>query len=94
MFGAEASRVLNCRLNGAGAGASGVLLALLPITAGATVTYNVTYQPGEISGTFIGNDMNSQPLTVNTVYVSVNDLSNTYAEQLANQKLAQQRGVG
>ena len=53
---------------------------LVSIAPGATVTQNITYQPGEISGAFSGNDMNSQPLPVISVYVSVNDLSNTFAE--------------
>jgi hypothetical protein len=54
--------------------------ALVSITPGATVTWNIPYQPGEISGAFSGNDINNQPLTVNSVYISFNDLSNTFAE--------------
>lgn len=53
---------------------------LVSITPSATVTYNIPYQPGEISGAFSGNDLNSQPLTVRSVYLSFNDLSNTFAE--------------
>jgi hypothetical protein len=53
---------------------------LVAITAGATVAYNISYTPGEISGTVSGNDMNSQPLQVSSVYDSFWDLSNTYNE--------------
>lgn len=54
--------------------------ALVPISAGATVSYNISYTPGEISGTVSGIDMNSQPLQVSSVYDSFWDLSNTYNE--------------
>ena len=53
---------------------------LVSITAGATVSYNISYQPGEISGTISGNDLNSQPLQISSVYDSFDDLSNTFPE--------------
>lgn len=54
--------------------------ALVPITAGATVPYNISYQPGEVSGTVSGNDMNSQPLQVATLYFSFWDQTNDFQE--------------
>jgi len=54
--------------------------SLVAITAGATVSQNIVYQPGEISGAVTGNDMNSQPLQVSSIYLSFDDLSNTFAE--------------
>ncbi|GEM_PF-3087936 len=37
------------------------------ITSGATVTKNIMYQPGEISGTVRANDMNGNPLTLSSL---------------------------
>jgi hypothetical protein len=54
--------------------------ALIPITAGATVPYNISYQPGEISGTVNGNDMSSQPLQVASLYFSFWDSANSLQE--------------
>jgi len=54
--------------------------SLVPITAGATVPHNITYQPGEISGTVSGNDMNSQPLQVANLYFSFWDQANALNE--------------
>ena len=53
---------------------------LQSITPSATVSYNISYQPGEISGSVSGNDMNSQPLQVSSLYFSFLDLSNTFEE--------------
>jgi hypothetical protein len=54
--------------------------SLVNITKGATVNQNIAFQPGEISGAVTGNDMNSNPLQVNSIYLSLDDLSNTFAE--------------
>jgi len=53
---------------------------LQSITPGATVSYNISYQPGEISGSVSGYDMNSNPLQVSSLYFSFFDLSNTFEE--------------
>ena len=53
---------------------------LQSITPSATVSYNISYQPGEISGSVSGNDLNSNPLQVSSLYFSFLDLSNTFEE--------------
>jgi len=53
---------------------------LVPITAGATVPFNINYQPGEISGSFQAFNMANNALQLGRLYLSAFDLSNTFPE--------------
>ena len=56
--------------------------AAIHINAGETkvVIPDISYMPGQVSGVIHATDLLNQPLQLRSVYFSMNDLSNTFAE--------------